>query len=88
MILKNYRFVNITVPTGDISRFLYQGERNTKIFNSDRRHAIDAAVSRMEVGKPSRFVNMLAAPASDGSYVPDYTFESKDLVGDIDGPDG
>lgn len=78
----------ITAPSGDITRFLYQGKRNTTMFNNERRYAIDAATARMEAGKPSRFAGMLGASAPDGSYVPDYTFESKDLFGDIDGPDG
>ncbi len=75
-------------PDGDLSRFLWQGKRNATIIDNDRQRAVDAAVKRMEAGKPARFVNALEAVGPDGGYVPDYTFEAKDLYGDIDGPDG
>lgn len=70
----------------DITKFLYQGKRNTSSFKSERQRAVDSAIAKMEAGKPSRFVSTL--DAADDSFNPDQVFEVKDLYGDIDGPDG
>lgn len=79
----------VSVPLNeDITRFLYQADRNVSLFNTDRQRAVQSAVSAMEAAMPSRFVDALDVNPQAATYNPDQVFEVKDLYGDIDGPDG
>ncbi len=77
-----------TVPEKDITQFLYHGNHATTMFGGDRQLLVESAVARMERNRPSRFTGELQAVNPDGSFTPDLVLESRDLYGDIDGPDG
>lgn len=78
----------MTVPEKDITRFLYRGHHTTTIFGGERQQLVESAVARMERNCAPRFTGELQAVNPDGSYAPDLVLESRDLYGDIDGPDG
>ncbi len=71
----------------DISKLAYKGKHHSELFDSERMQQVNSANAVLEAGKPSRFANALT-DNGDNSITPNHEFLSKDLQGDIDGPDG
>ena len=80
-----------SIPGQDITRYLWRGNHQSAqsaVFGGERRQLVESAVARMESGRTPRFAGELQAVNPDGTYEPDLIVESRDLYGDLDGPDG
>lgn len=76
-----------TPPTFDFSKHVMKAKNSRSAFTSERMKQIDALNSRMFDSKAPRFAKQ-GKQNEDGSFSPDFVFDNKEMMGDIDGPNG
>lgn len=77
----------ITPPTFDFSKHVLKAKNSRSAFASERMKNINATNEVMFGKQAPRFAKQGKAN-EDGTFTPDFVFDNKEMMGDIDGPNG